>query len=676
MSQVLASLSAPGSTLADGFGRRVRGIDPEVGDEVELLELSSELVEHDGFVSALGERVARFSSVRHASYVHLRRLDRPDADRLSLVSDYTPGWRLSELLSMSAETNTVLETTVVMGLLRQLLPAVSLFSRHNRESAIGALAPERLIVTPQARLVIPEHAFGSALEKLNIGRDRCWREYRIAMPPSAGLPRANARADTNALGVVALSLVLGRILDESEYPSAMQGLIETATERRRGETMPLSAAFAQWITRALQFEVRNAFQTPHEAQVAFEAVLASDRGYVTTPIPLERWVTDMGAAVDAASAPPPPPEPEPPAAEAEAATEPPLPAFVTEMPMMVLDVPAPLAAAPVEEPAVEESWAPQPPAAESYEPPAARVLVDDQHGPVEVALASESEPEAPEALEADSPEAAAIARERAEELRRAAFGSEGASPEPEALSVSEAPEEASAAEELSAAEIPEGAAAANEVLDQPQHGLAEASFGREGGLFATPAPETVETHPAASMVASPFKSPLVMFLITVVALMAVAVAWLWIRPAPDSLVGEGELVVNSRPIARISIDGTDRGPTPQTLRLSAGTHVLELQIGKTEPRIIPLIIRAGVQTSQYIELQNVPLTGGLDIRSDPVGARVLVDGQPRGTTPAALKDLPPGDHEVVLELGGRKVTQMVHIDAGVAAQMVVSMPRK
>ena len=192
MTRVLASLSAPASAITDGFGRRLRGIDPDLGDEVELLELEPWLVEHDSFVAALGERVARVSSVRHASYVHLRRLDRPEADRLTLVSDHTPGWRLSELLRMGVETDTALETTVVIGLLRQLLPAVSLFSRHNRDSAIGTLAPERLIVTPQARLVIPEHAFGPALEKLNLGRDRFWREFRIAMPPSAGLPPSRA----------------------------------------------------------------------------------------------------------------------------------------------------------------------------------------------------------------------------------------------------------------------------------------------------------------------------------------------------------------------------------------------------------------------------------------------------------------------------------------------------
>jgi len=104
--------------------------------------------------------------------------------------------------------------------------------------------------------------------------------------------------------------------------------------------------------------------------------------------------------------------------------------------------------------------------------------------------------------------------------------------------------------------------------------------------------------------------------------------------------------------------------------------VLEVQSGKSEPRVIPLTIQAGVQTAQYIELQNVALTGGLDVRSDPPGARVTIDGQSRGTTPVTVRDLAPGDHQVVLEAGGRKVTQSVRIDAGITAQLVVPLPRR
>jgi len=514
----------------DGFGRRTRGIDSDAGDEVELLELSPILVEHAGFVSALAAQVARFATVRHASYVHLKRLDRPAADRLSLVSEKTSGWRLSQMLAVSSAAGQAIDITVVIGLLRQLLPAVALFGRHNRDAAIGALAPERLIVTPQGRLVIAEHAFGPALEKLNFGRERLWREFRVSMAPSAGLPRANPRADAHAIGVVALSLVLGRGLTDEEYPNALPALLAAAGESRNGALAPLSKPLLSWLSRALQLEVATAFQSPHEAQVAFESVLASDRAYVTSSPALDEWVSTVGAAIDRSRG------------------------------------------------AAVESTSPHP---------------------------------GPSALEHASTSASASARGDSGELRR---------------------------------------------------DLAVAASGREGGPLAP---------------VLPARSPLVLALIVFAIVQSGVVLWLWNRDPGSPRAGEGELVVQSRPVAaRVSIDGEERGVTPLTIALPSGAHVLEVQSGKSEPRVIPLTIRPGVQTAQYIELQNVAMTGGLDIRSEPPGARVTIDGQPRGTTPLTVRDLAPGDHQVVLEGGGRKVTQPVRIDAGITAQLVVPLPRR
>lgn len=525
MIRVLPAVNAPVSVALDGFGTRTNGIDSETGDEVELLDLSPELVEHSGFVSTLAERVARFAAVRHASYVQLRRLDRPSADRLELVSDLTPGWRLSEMLRESTAAGVPIDITVVIGLLRQLLPAVALYGRHNRDAAIGALAPERLIVTPQARLVIAEHAFGPALEKLNLGRDKLWRELRVTMPPSAGLPRSNQRADANAIGVVALSLLLGRVLTIDEYPSQLQALVEGVREYRAGELSPLSTSFASWLGRALQFDVRTAFQAPSEAQLAFESVLASDRSYVTSSTNLDQWVSKVSSIIEARRQ---PPEPEPP---------------------------------------------PPPPAPEA-------IAIEP---PVEV--------EAPIALETVT--------------------------EPPAL---QAPPVRSSAP---SSRVPLLAAAG------------------------------------------------------VIALLLGLVGWLWTRDTGAPRAGEGELAVQSRPPgARVSVDGTERGVTPITVRLPSGAHVLEVRVGKAEPRVIPLTIQANVQTAQYIELQGVQSTGVLEIKSEPAGARVTIDGQPRGTTPATIRDLPTGDHSVVLELGGRKVTRAVKVEAGSTAQLVVPIPRR
>ena len=155
---------------------------------------------------------------------------------------------------------------------------------------------------------------------------------------------------------------------------------------------------------------------------------------------------------------------------------------------------------------------------------------------------------------------------------------------------------------------------------------------------------------------------------------AAFIGWQATRPSPG-LTGDGELVVQSRPEgARVTVDDEDRGQAPVTLRLSPGTHVLQLRVGTAEPRVIPLLIRAGVQTAQYVEMQGVATTGVLEVRSEPSRARVSIDGQARGSTPLTLRDVTPGDYQVVLERGGRTATQMVHVEPGATAQLTVPIP--
>jgi hypothetical protein len=178
----------------------------------------------------------------------------------------------------------------------------------------------------------------------------------------------------------------------------------------------------------------------------------------------------------------------------------------------------------------------------------------------------------------------------------------------------------------------------------------------------------------------PARNRLVLVLGALVVILAAVVGWQMTRGAGGESggmrEGEGELIVQSRPEgAQVKIDGQVRGTTPLTVRLDAGTHVLEVQSGKSEPRVIPLIVTAGTRTSQYVELQGVAKTGTLEIRSEPPGARIFVDGRPRGTAPATLSDLTAGDHTVVLESGGRKVSQTVKIQAGSTQQLVVPMRR-
>ena len=587
------------TSFEDGFGRRTRSVDLDTGDEIELLELSSSLVEHANFVAALSERVVRVANTRHASYARVRRLDRPAADRLVLVSDSLPGWRLSELLRVAAEERVTIDMSVVIGLLRQLLPAVALFARNNRESAIGNLAPERLQVTPQARLVITEHAFGPALEKLATTRDRLWRDFRVAISPAAGHPRIDSRADAHALGVIALSLMTARTLADDEYPAKLQSLVEVLRERRDGTTVPLTAGMEHWLLRALQLDSRAAFQSPQEAHLAFESMLASERSYVTTPTALEAFVVNVGAVIDRNRALVPPPA---------------LP--IPEPALRLVETPAPAVPArtlAATAPAVAPVMSAQPAPALSLVPPPSPV-------PASAPAVAEAHAEAPVVVPPP---------QRSEPVSMLSLSRPSAIEEP--------------------AEPVE--------VTQPTNSL----------LTSAPAPQSSPVT----------RTSLALTLVALAMMQSGVLMYLWSHPPGASTAGLGDLVVQSRPTsARVIVDGEDHGVTPATLRLTAGAHVLEIRVGSSDSRVIPVTIVAGMQTAQYIELQSVPQTGGLDLRSEPSGAKVSIDGQSRGAAPVRIIDLPPGDHEILFDAPSGSVKQSVHIDAGVTTQVTVRMPKK
>ncbi len=254
--------------FCDGLGDRVVAADGATGELLQILRIRPALTAVPSFEFALRERAARLANFRHAYYGRVRRIDRVavPGPGLSIVSDHVEGTRLSDILRVAHERNLELDINTALCLIRQLVPAVALLHENAREVAHGLLAPERLIVTPHARLVIVEHVLAAAVEQLQFGRDRLWQDFRIAMPPSAGLARFDHRADVTAIGLVALALVLGRPIETHEFPAQIPTLLNEARERSAlGEEQPLSAPLRDWLSRALQVDPRRAFAAAPEA---------------------------------------------------------------------------------------------------------------------------------------------------------------------------------------------------------------------------------------------------------------------------------------------------------------------------------------------------------------------------------------------------------------------------
>ena len=301
------SIATEAPLFSDGLGDRVVSADSSTGELVQILRINPALTAVPSFEFALRERVARLANFRHGYYARIRRVDRAQrhASALALVSDHVEGTRLSDILRVAEERGLQLDINAALCLIRQLVPALVLLHENARDAAHGLIAPERLVVTPHGRLIVAEHVCGAAVEQMQYGRERLWHEFRVVMPPSAGIPRFDQRADVTGLGVVALSLVLGRPLREDEFPRQLGNLLSGARERTApGDDQPLSAPLRSWLARALQIDVRRAFSSAPEALAALDEISADSPAYVAAPVALE---TFLSRYISAVLAPPPAP---------------------------------------------------------------------------------------------------------------------------------------------------------------------------------------------------------------------------------------------------------------------------------------------------------------------------------------------------------------------------------
>ena len=299
MERAAVSLSAPPSVVFhDGLGERRQIVDPTGHDTLELLCLRDAIAAVPSFEFALRERVGRLAGFRHAYFGRVRSVERLNErdQTLALVSDHAPGIRLSELLTNVDARGLSLDINTALCLIRQLVPAIAALHENARDVSHGAIGPERLVVTPNARLVVVEHVMGAALEQLRFSQERYWMELRIALPRSAGQPRFDHRADVTQMGCVALSLILGRMLRDEEYPSRVGDVLaSTWAVSARGGFEPLPPGLRSWLGRALQLDARSAFSTAAEAQAELDKVLG-DSDYLAAPANLEAFLSKYHAA--------------------------------------------------------------------------------------------------------------------------------------------------------------------------------------------------------------------------------------------------------------------------------------------------------------------------------------------------------------------------------------------
>ena len=114
--------------------------------------------------------------------------------------------------------------------------------------------------------------------------------------------------------------------------------------------------------------------------------------------------------------------------------------------------------------------------------------------------------------------------------------------------------------------------------------------------------------------------------------------------------------------AQVFVDGQPMGTTPVQVELPIGRHDVELRL-KGQKRAQGIEVVHGQDVQLAIDWRAKP-TGVLQLTSNPSGAKVIVDGRPRGVTPLTLRDLVVGQHTVVFDSSQGTVKRQITVSEG------------
>ena len=186
------------------------------------------------------------------------------------ISNFTPGKRLTEVLHHARGPE------FAATLIRQLAPALVLLQQHGAGISHGVLSPDRIVVSRGGRLTIVEHVVGPAIDTLNLPPAKL-QSMGIALPPASGgtTPRLDVATDWYQLGLVALSVLIGRPVSAGELPQ-LESLLDGLVNSARPDGLVLSPLVRQWLDRALQIS-GSRIESGADARAALDELLHQER---------------------------------------------------------------------------------------------------------------------------------------------------------------------------------------------------------------------------------------------------------------------------------------------------------------------------------------------------------------------------------------------------------------
>ena len=259
-------------SLSDEIGDRVLILDERGAPSLELLRFRRTLTTFPGFEVALRRRTERLRQFHHPAFGVTPAVEYLGEDRgLVLLSSYTPGRRLSEVLADARGP------AFAASLIHQLTPALAVLHQYGDGIGHGALTASRIVISPEGQLIIVEHVLAPALERLQLTPARMHLELGIPQPLTEAAARRgiDSRTDFFQLGLIALSLLLGRPLSWDEFPASLNVVLNQVLRTPDRQAAEQFRGLRDWLERALQLNGRS-FPSSADALDALRDVPEND----------------------------------------------------------------------------------------------------------------------------------------------------------------------------------------------------------------------------------------------------------------------------------------------------------------------------------------------------------------------------------------------------------------
>jgi len=283
-----------------GLGARTIGCDTFSGELLDVLRLTSDLGPPREIEPIVRDQIAHVDPERLTGLAPVTRLECTFDGRLAIWSRVAEGFRLSAVLEWTEARGARPPLTAALTIGDRLLGAlVSLQTVDQTDGASGhgAVAIDQIVVGESGGLTLTDYAFGPLLAALQWPRERLWRRFRIAMPPSAGLARFDHRVDVTQAALVVVSLLAGRVFRADEYPRQLEALVGEGVRRSCGDLAREERdRLSAWLRAATELDPRGAFKTAAAARAALRSAMG---GRVDDTGAVGRWLRGARGVAEA-----------------------------------------------------------------------------------------------------------------------------------------------------------------------------------------------------------------------------------------------------------------------------------------------------------------------------------------------------------------------------------------